>query len=128
MKIVTYLLKELERPDDQGRDWYGWATNQMSHILLGLSISAVALPLTTPLLSLMWALGAAAIKEVSDLLRGGNLKDSVQDLHFQLLGAFLAVFIFTNFCQGIWIVVATSALFLLCGVIPRVKKLFKSME
>ncbi len=127
MKIITTLLKELKRPDDQGRDWYGWATNQMSHTLLGLGVAAVVLPWGTPLLALMAALGVAVFKEIADLIRGGVVKDSVQDLHFQLLGAFLAVFLYLNFPEGIQSLLGSIVLCLLGGVIPRVRKTIKSM-
>ena len=127
MKIITTLLKELERPDDQGRDWYGWATNQMSHTLLGLGVAAVVLPWGTPVLALMAALGVAVFKEIADLIRGGVVKDSVQDLHFQLLGAFLAVFLYLNFPEGIHSLLGSIVLCLLGGVIPRVRKTIESL-
>lgn len=127
MTIITTLLKELERPDDQGRDWYGWATNQMSHTLLGLGVAAVVLPFSTPILALLCALSLATLKEIADIIRGGIVKDSVQDLHFQLLGAFLAVFLYLNFPEGIWGLLGSIVTCLIGGVIPRIIKAMKSM-
>lgn len=127
MKLVTYLLKELERPDDQGLNWYAWATNQMSHALLGVGLAAVILTFSTDAAALAGVFGFATIKELLDILRGGRFQDSVQDLAFQLMGGFLAACLFTAQQEGIWLAVGSLILWVLAGVYPRARRALKRM-
>ncbi|UXQ89163.1 hypothetical protein [Synechococcus phage MinM1] len=39
MRVLRAILAELARPDDQGRDWYGWLTAQAGHALLGVVLA-----------------------------------------------------------------------------------------
>ena len=122
MKIITALLKELERPDDQGRDWYGWATNQMSHGLLGAAGVAVIMAAVVPFVALGIVLALAATKEGYDLAKGGRFKDSVQDFAFQSLGGVLALALMTQDQVAAWAAVSVFSLGLLGGVIPRARR------
>ena len=38
-RVLRAILAELARPDDQGRDWYGWLTAQAGHALLGVVLA-----------------------------------------------------------------------------------------
>ena len=122
MTWLTAILKELERPDDQGRDWYGWATNQMSHGLLGVAGVAVIMAAVLPFVALGIVLALAAIKEGHDLAKGGRFKDSAQDFAFQSLGGVLALALMTQDQVAAWATVGVFTLGLLGGVIPRARR------
>lgn len=122
MTWLTAILKELERPDDQGRDWYGWATNQMSHGLLGVAGVAVIMAAVVPFVALGIVLALAATKEGYDLAKGGRFKDSVQDFAFQSLGGVLALALMTQDQVAAWAAVSVFSLGLLGGVIPRARR------
>ena len=122
MTWLTAILKELERPDDQGRDWYGWATNQMSHGLLGVAGVAVIMGVVLPFVALGIVLALAATKEGYDLAKGGRFKDSVQDFAFQSLGGVLALALMTQDQIAAWATVGIFTLGLLGGVIPRARR------
>ncbi|MCM0018910.1 MAG: hypothetical protein NBV67_02855 [Tagaea sp.] len=86
MSIVSKALAELERPDDQGRDWYGWTTNQLGHAFGYMAIAMVFGPLI--------AGGGAIIKEATDGLRADTAagwRDSAADLFFSGCGVALFV-------------------------------------
>ena len=105
MKIFPELFKELQRPDDQGRSWYAWATNQLAHAALGFFcahwIGIIAV--------LVFATG----KEAFDLYKGGNPIDSLVDLIFWSIGA-----LFTS-TPGV--ITVLLLILLLAGVIKRFK-------
>lgn len=122
MTWLAEILKELERPDDQGRDWYGWATNQMSHGLLGVAGVAVIMAAVVPFVALGIVLALAATKEGYDLAKGGRFKDSVQDFAFQSLGGVLALALMTQDQVAAWAAVSVFSLGLLGGVIPRARR------
>ena len=122
MTWLTAILKELERPDDQGRDWYGWATNQMSHGLLGVAGVAVIMGVVLPFVALGIVLALAATKEGYDLAKGGRFKDSAQDFAFQSLGGVLALALMTQDQVAAWAAVGVFTLGLLGGVIPRARR------
>lgn len=105
MKIFPNLIKELERPDDQGRDWYGWASNQLSHVALGV-MGAV-------LFNIMVVLLFAAGKEVFDLYKGGKPVDSLTDLTFWGIGAF--------FLTAPGFITVFLLILVLAGVVKRYK-------
>lgn len=111
MSLLGKLMDELKRPDDQGNDWYGWATNQMSHTLLG-----VVTALHFPNAALQMAAIFALLKETADMFRGSKLSDSLVDVSFWMFGAML-ITLNDKISATILIVFA-----LVCGVIPRLRK------
>jgi hypothetical protein len=127
MKLLAYLLKELERPDDQGLSWYGWATNQMSHALIGIALAALVLTFATDAAAMAAVFGFAVVKEILDLARGGRLKDSLNDLAFQLMGGFLAACLFTAQQEGIWLAVGILSAWIIGGIIPRARLALKKI-
>jgi hypothetical protein len=112
VSALSRALKELARPDNQGNDWYAWASNQMSHALLGV-IVALYYP------SVVLAVIIGSLKECVDLLKApkkATLFDSVQDVAFWAMGAWLIIASDKN-------VAVIFLLFgLVCGVIPRIRK------
>lgn len=111
MSLLSRVLRELERPDDQGKDWYGWVTNQMSHALLGVVVA-----LHFPSAPLQMAAIFALLKETADMFRGGKIVDSLVDVSFWVLGAML-IALNDKISATILIVFA-----LVCGIIPRARK------
>jgi UPF0716 family protein affecting phage T7 exclusion len=106
MRIFPDLFKELKRPDDQGRDWYGWACNQMAHVALGF-MGAVLFNITVVLLF-------AAGKEAFDLYKGGKPTDSLADLTFWGIGAF--------FLTAPGFATVFLSILLLAGIVKRFKE------
>ena len=115
MSIASRILSDLRTPDDQGRDWYGWASNQMAHAFLGTLAAYAAYPGDEVLTALI----CGALKEFTDLLRNpidlAAILDSVADISFWCLGAWIAV------TQGDPVAVIMMAFALVCGVIPRLR-------
>jgi len=114
MTVFGSVIKGLETPDDQGRDWYGWTANQMAHAMLGVIIA-----LYFPNAPLQMAMIAALLKEGADIMRvpmAATVKDSLLDATFWLLGAWVAC------TSHLTLVVWFLAFALICGVIPRVRK------
>lgn len=114
MNLIRTILDQLETPDDQGRDWYGWASNQMSHAMLGV---IVALYFQESPLEMALIIGA--FKECTDLLRLPTMvtaKDSLWDAAFWVLGAWVASA--SDLTLAVWFL----SFALICGVIPRVRK------
>lgn len=114
MNLLRNIITELDTPDDQGRDWYGWSANQLAHAMLGV-IVALYCP-TAPL----WAAATIALfKEAFDFARVPTirtLKDSLCDVSFWVLGAWVATA--SDLTLAVWFL----SFALICGVIPRARK------
>lgn len=114
MNILSTIVIGLAAPDNQGRDWYGWAANQMAHAMLGVIVA-----LYFPNAPLEMALIIGALKECADLLRVPTMaaaKDSLSDVSFWVLGAWVACA--SDLTLAVWFL----AFALICGVIPRARK------
>lgn len=129
MKIITLIFKELKTPDDQGRDWYGWASNQMAHMLIGAVIAGlVAVTWGEATRAFIAALGFAIAKETLDDLRSSNLmRDSLQDVLFQAIGALIAVGIFTRIADLTYSAVSMGIVSLIAGVWPRARRALRAL-
>ena len=109
-------MLNLGSPEDFRGDPYGWLTNQMSHVLLGVlvawiigSVVAIAPPW---LLVVVAFLGAGAV-EVIHLREGGSVRDSLVDVAFVTLGAAWQAF------GGSWIAALAVAAGLCFGTVRR---------
>lgn len=123
MSILSQILDELKKPDDMGRDWYGWASNQLAHAAIGVAIAGlVGVSGGEHFLALLSALSFAAAKEFFDNRAGARLKDSLHDILFQLLGAGFSVAILTHNAPLAHWVAGTVSLALIAGIIKRIKK------
>lgn len=115
MSIFGSILAELKTPDAQGNDWYGWASNQLSHAFFG-GVVAVFMPLVAVPLAMLLAL----VKEFVDFIKiptKDTLNDSLVDIAFWGLGAWLFS---TQDYKVVALILLSFAL--LCGVIPRLRK------
>lgn len=119
MTILGNILTGLKTPDDQGRDWYGWASNQISHAFLGTLAAYAAYPGDSVLVAFI----CGALKEATDLVRNpvdrAAVLDSITDVAFWCFGAWIAA------TQGDIVAVIIMAFALLCGVIPRVRSVVR---
>jgi hypothetical protein len=95
-RVARAILAELRRPDDQGASWYGWATAQAGHALLGLFLSAAAVMLGAPAVA-TWVVVSifyALIKEVPDYAMAPSwraARDCLRDWLFVVGGSGAAV-------------------------------------
>jgi hypothetical protein len=39
--VAQKIIKDLSTPDSFRKDWYGWSTNQLAHITLGIILAAL---------------------------------------------------------------------------------------
>ena len=120
-QLIRTILAELERADDQGRDWYGWATNQLGHAFGYMAIAMVLTSIWSPIVGYLAAIGLAIIKEATDGLRIDNRqgwRDCLTDLFFSAAGASLVIF------SDAWdlLTLIGLATILLVGIAQRIKK------
>lgn len=124
MSLIPYILAELETPSDQENDWYGWATNQMSHAMIGVLVAGAF-----PGAPLGMALFLGCLKEGLDLtgeamkrtLVARDVLDSFYDASFWGLGA-LVMAMHSLFS------VAALFLFLASGVSPRLVRAIRARK
>lgn len=108
--MIKLIIAELGRPDDQGRDWYGWASNQLSHAFIGLVLAIH--------FGFVASVATACLKELIDLIKKpASIMDSVTDVVFWSLGAWM-IYASDKVLVTILILFALT-----CGVIPRVRKI-----
>lgn len=132
MSILSVILTELGRGDDQGNDWYGWATNQMGHALIGLVIAVVGLTWLADdaLGAVLLSIGLALAKEAADLISGPvtwrAVRDGLRDLAFWSTGAALGIA--TSIGADALIALSISSLIalLIAGIVPRVRRAIAS--
>lgn len=106
------ILKELGKSDDQGRDWYGWATNQTAHAFVGVGLAVITG-------SIAAVVAISCIKEAGDVFRSlsvRTVRDSLVDIAFVLLGA--GVVLCTPYSELMVVLVAMG---LLIGIVPRAR-------
>lgn len=110
MSILSRVIGELSKPDDQGDDWYGWASNQLSHAFIGLVLAVH--------FGLLASVAVACVKEIADIIRKPtNVVDSITDVAFWSLGALLV------YAEDKVLVTIVIVFALVCGLIPRIRKL-----
>ena len=125
MRFISIILNSLKTPDDQKLDWYGWVTNQMGHFTIGVIITAIAVQLLPLHFAVLPALVFAGIKESIDIFRNSSFKDSLIDWVFQCVGTiFCLVFFIKNF-DLVNLTIGSFLVFLVFGVIPRVRRAFR---
>lgn len=123
MNWLRKVLQDLGTPDAQRNDWYGWSTNQLGHISVGLFGCWVLL---------FSGVGAAAavgailcgmlLKEISDLRKqhGRAVRDSATDFAFVAFGCAFALSQHAVLPLAFFAVLGSAALLLLVGIRKRV--------
>lgn len=122
---IQTIVSFLELQDDQGNDWYGWASNQLSHAFLGAFFSGLVLVLGGAwyyALLLLAVLGVA--KKLADwskqTLNWKVVRDTVQDLLFFIVGGFFSLSIlYSSIALLLAVTVVISAL-LVSGIVARI--------
>lgn len=122
---IDTIVNFLKLQDDQGTDWYGWASNQLSHAFLGAFFSGLVLVLGGAwyyAIALLVVLGAA--KKLADwskqTLTWKVVRDTVQDLLFFIVGGFFSLSIlYSSIALLLAVTVVISAL-LVSGIVARI--------
>lgn len=115
MSILSTIWKELNTPDGYPVDWYGYATNQVTHLAMGFASTCILSGLyffTFGEFAEKWALWFSvalmyAIYELS--AQGWNGKDTIEDwTFFSVYGAGVPIAIFTEIEPGDSMLVVNS--------------------
>jgi uncharacterized membrane protein len=123
MNILRIMLAELKNPDAMGDSWYDWASNQLSHVIIGLIITGlIVVSGGGNLWGFTMAFVFAFSKEIFDLKNGANVKDALYDAFFQMFGAMLAISLANQNASFFYFIVTTVILALLSGAFSRLKK------
>lgn len=128
IRVIRAMLRELARPDDQGRDWYGWLTAQAGHALLGVVlvgtwVAAGGAPLTA------WTVVGVAyalVKELPDYATAPSwrtVRDCLRDALFVAGGAGLAAAIAAG-SSLYWLALAGVVAGLAIGTYQRARRAF----
>lgn len=119
-KIWT-VFSDLMTPDNQAGDWYGWATNQLSHAMLGVVAGGLAVALGFSFsLTLAFVAAVVVTKELGDLARGADIWDSANDAAFQLIGVAFAGSLYLHSFIGMSVSAAVGIGLLAYGIFTRV--------
>lgn len=93
MMIIRQMWADLNTPQDFKFDWYGGATNQMAHTLLGMVITVLALCVGREVFGEMpyrWQVGFCLLIPYTVLIegffQGWRGRDSLADTWFYMLG------------------------------------------
>jgi len=124
---IDTIVKFLKAQDDQGNDWYGWASNQLSHAFLGVFFSNLALVLVLGgawyyAIGLLVVLGVA--KKLADwskqILTWKVVRDTVQDLLFFINGGIFSLSIlYGSILLFVCATISVSSL-LASGIVARI--------
>lgn len=122
---IDTIVKFLKAQDDQGNDWYGWASNQLSHAFLGMFFSGLALVLGA---SWYYAIGLLAVlglyKKGSDwakqVISWKIVRDTIQDLLFFINGGVFSLSIlYGSIVLFVYATISVSSL-LVSGIVARI--------
>lgn len=124
---IQTIVSFLSLQDDQGYNWYAWASNQLSHAFLGAFFSGLVLVLGGAwyyALLLLAILGVA--KKQSDWSREEIIwplvRDTIQDLLFFMIGGIFSLSIlYGNILLFVCATISASSL-LVSGIVARIVK------
>lgn len=127
MSIYSIILSNLATQDDQGDDWYAWASNQLSHVLLGIVLSSPFFILNAALSNTIAAMVAVgALKKATDWYRetiGWRIvRDTIQDLAFFLLGLLFCFSLTEKSMIALGLAFISVNTLLILGVFGRIPK------
>lgn len=122
---IDTIVKFLKAQDDQGNDWYGWASNQLSHAFLGVFFSGLALVLGAAgyyAIGLLVVLGIA--KKLADwskqILTWKIVRDTIQDLLFFISGGTFSLSILYGSIILFVCATASVSTLLVSGIVSRI--------
>jgi len=122
---IDTIVKFLKAQDDQGNDWYGWASNQLSHAFLGVFFSGLALVLGASryyAIALLVVLGLA--KKLADwskqILTWKIVRDTIQDLLFFINGSAFSLSILYGSIILFVCATASVSTLLVSGIVARI--------
>lgn len=123
MKIFRTILDNLAIPDDQGDNWYNWAGNQLTHVLLG---NVLVGGLWLKHIPYEWQITilVALSKEIFDFLKNPTfrtLRDNLHDLAFSCLGVLIGLAMVEHFPAWFFLSCIAVCAVLLSGVVSRIK-------
>lgn len=123
MSWIRVVITELGRADSQPADWYGWATNQCGHVLVGILLTWAGIMAGLA----MWLAGGAVLalyllKEVGDVRRGGKLGDGLTDMGFVAAGIAAAVSMATGSGMGFGLAFCAIIALAAYGIRQRIKR------
>ncbi len=123
MKTITKIFKELKIPDDQGKNWYAWSANQLSHSLIGAVLSGMILIILDDMFwAIFAAVGFAIIKEILDFARKPKIwKDSLDDISFQIAGLEFSIAIYYHYGLLFFWSICYGGILLWIGIQRRIK-------
>ena len=132
MGLLRNILKELRTPSDQGKDWYGWATNQCAHVFLGVVFCGTLIALKIPaIFAALFTMGGFTIFELKMLLANLSWRvafDKLNDIFFIYSGVALSFFLYKKMVLHFLCVVFGIAILQVVGILPRVHKALKCMR
>jgi hypothetical protein len=122
---IDTIVKFLKAQDDQGNDWYGWASNQLSHAFLGVFFSGLVVVLGGAwyyAIAFLVVLGLA--KKLADwskqILTWKIVRDTIQDLLFFISGGtFSLSILYGSIILFVCATVSVSTL-LVSGIVARI--------
>jgi hypothetical protein len=107
MRIFSEIWRELNTPDGFTTNWYGYATNQVTHLAMGFSAVCVVSALYFGFhgefsqKAHLWGLVAISYAIYEMAAQGWNGKDTVEDwVFFSLYGAGVPVVIMNEVTPG----------------------------
>lgn len=124
---LRLIVNSLADPDDQGDDWYAWATNQCGHFTIGAVLFGMAWFVGGSLvLAIMLSIVPGLIKEAADLKRSPrrwrDLRDCLRDVLFWSAGCFAVTAVAIG-SSGLFVTtVASASGLLLAGVLSRARR------
>ena len=133
-RMTRQVVAELAKPDARRRDWFGWASVQMAHMLIGVApTAALVLAFGWPALIVAACVAAAyaAGKELPDLARvrtWAGLRDSIHDAGFVAAGGVFIGAALDGQAIVAWAVLAAAVAGLVAGVAARIQARIEGAE
>ena len=107
-EALKLILHDLSTPSDFHSDWYGWATNQMAHITLGIMLTAIVSCFNFLVFgefaykAVLWGVVATTYILFVEMQQGkSRFWDSVEDFVFVVIyGAGTSIMMFHEVAPG----------------------------
>lgn len=124
MKLIDVLgrvWRDLRTPEDFKNDWYGYASNQLAHVTIGVLCYLAPALFLLPLKAMLVGLIAPLLKELADRHRGAGFVDSRDDVLFMSLGVAAAYLLAQGSPASVLALIGIGAWRLFRGVSRRLQ-------